>query len=276
MGEVVNYIAVTAGPGLIPSLIVGVEFANALSYATSSPLLEINPIAGHRYSAFGTANSKSEIRNPKFPLIALIVSGGHTMLMHLKDYSHYKVIGSTVDDAAGEAFDKVAKLMKLPYPGGPVISKLAEQTPSSPVKFPRPMLNQKNFDFSFSGLKTAVLNYVKNTNGDKPLSIKQKREIAKAFEEAAVDVLVQKTLRAAAKYKAKTITLSGGVAANRKLRNDLAAAATSNKMQFIVPDYSLCTDNAAMIAIAAYFNLRGGKKPTPCHKVKADSSWELK
>jgi N6-L-threonylcarbamoyladenine synthase len=226
---------------------------------------------GHLYSAFSATRGKVV-----FPLVGLIVSGGHTMLMNLKDYTHYKVIGSTVDDAAGEAFDKVAKLMKLPYPGGPVISKLAAQATSSPVVFPRPMLNQKNFDFSFSGLKTAVLNYVKNTNGDKPLSLKQKREIAKAFEDAAIDVLVQKTMRAAEKYKAKTVTLSGGVAANKKLRAHLEHAAKERKIQFSVPPFSLCTDNAAMIAIAAYFNLRGGKKPTPYNKVKADSSWELK
>ncbi len=265
-----SYIAVTGGPGLIPSLIVGVEFAKTLSYTTGIPLLRINHMEGHLYSAF--ADTKAKLT---FPVISLVVSGGHTMLVYLKDYEHYKVIGATVDDAAGEAFDKVAKLMKLPYPGGPEISKLAEQVETTEIKFPRPMLNQKNFDFSFSGLKTAVVYYIKETYGEKPLSVKQKREVAKAFQDAVVDVLVQKTMRAAEKYNAETMALSGGVAANRKLRADLEHAATANKMRFTMPEFWLCTDNAAMIAIAAYFYLRAGKKPSPFQKVKADSSWEL-
>ncbi len=271
-----SYIAVTGGPGLIPSLIVGVEFAKTLSYATGIPLLRINHMEGHLYSAFG-AKSKVKGQRSKlsFPIIALIVSGGHTMLVHLKDYTDYKVIGNTVDDAAGEAFDKVAKLLKLPYPGGPEISKLAAEIESTEIKFPRPMLNQKNFDFSFSGLKTAVVNYVTQHYGTKKLSIKQKREVAKAFQDAVVDVLIQKTMRAAEKYGAKTIALSGGVAANKKLRGDLEAVAKTKQMQFFMPDFSLCTDNAGMIAIAAYFRLRAGLKPIPFSKLKADSSWEL-
>ena len=261
-----DYIAVTAGPGLVPALVVGVEFAKTISNALGIPLLPINHMEGHMYSAFG---GESPIANIKYPIISLIVSGGHTMLVLMKDEKNYKVIGSTVDDASGEAFDKVARLLGLPYPGGPEISKLAETTKSTSVKFPRPMLNQKNFDFSFSGLKTAVVNYVK----DHPKY--NKAEIAKDFQDAVVDVLVQKTTRAAIAHKAKTITLTGGVAANKELRKKLQDASSGLRVQFIVPPFSLCTDNAGMIAIAAYLKLKNGMKPVPVSKVKADPAWEI-
>src|SRR6185503_5806777 len=224
-GEV-DYIAVTAGPGLVPALVVGVEFAKTLSHTLKIPLMKINHMEGHLFSSFGTqvksVKSKVESRSTKisFPMISLVVSGGHTMIVLQNAETKYKVIGSTVDDAAGEAFDKVAKLLGLPYPGGPEISKLADSVTSTPIIFPRPMLNQKNFDFSFSGLKTAVLNYVKNQKL-KVESQKLKEEVAKAFQDAVVDVLVKKTLRAADKHKAKTIALTGGVAANKELRRML-------------------------------------------------------
>ncbi len=261
-----DYIAVTSGPGLVVSLVVGVEFAKGLSYASGVPLLPTNHMAGHLYSAFG-GDAKIQ-----FPALAVVVSGGHTMLLLMKDYYHFKVIGNTVDDAVGEAFDKVARVLGLPYPGGPEISKLALQGSES-INFPRPMLSQKNYNFSFSGLKTAVANYVK---AQKRLTPKLKADIAHSFEQAAVDVLAQKALRAAKLYACKTIALAGGVAANRVLRARLEKDANANKMTFTVPPFALCTDNAAMIAIAAYFNLRGGAKPARLDKVKADPAWELR
>jgi N6-L-threonylcarbamoyladenine synthase len=259
----IDYFAVTSGPGLIVSLVIGVEFTKTLALATGKRLIPTNHMAGHLYSAFAEKPSQT-----KFPAISLIVSGGHTMLMLLKDYKHTKVIGSTVDDAAGEAFDKVAKLLGLPYPGGPVISKLAEQGNPDFV-FPRPMLNQKNFDFSFSGLKTSVRNF-------KAANPKVKKaDIARAFEDAVVDTLVTKTIRAAQKHNAKTISLAGGVAANKKLRSELASACKKEKINFVMPSFELCTDNAQMIAIAAYMRLFQGFAPVDFHKVKADPAWEL-
>jgi N6-L-threonylcarbamoyladenine synthase len=268
----IDYIAVTTGPGLVVALIVGTEFAKGLSLATGIPVMPTNHMAGHLYSAFAAHPEKV-----KFPVLSVIVSGGHTMFLLLKDYKHYKVIGHTVDDAAGEAFDKIARLLNLPYPGGPEISKLALQGKND-IKFPRPMLGEPNFDFSFSGLKTAVLYHIdklKGTQLGKPLSKKVKADIAMSFENAVADVITKKAERAIEKYHCKTVALSGGVAANRKLRNDLAAMCKQNKVAFTVPDPELCTDNAQMIALAAYFNLRSGQKPFATAKVKADPAWEL-
>lgn len=265
--EEIDYLAVTSGPGLIVSLIVGVEFIKGLSLATGKPILPTNHMAGHLYSAF--------VKDPsavKFPVIALVVSGGHTLIIHMESYSKFKVIGSTVDDAAGEAFDKVARLLGLPYPGGPEISKLAKLGKPT-VSFPRPMLHEKNYSFSFSGLKTAVRYHIESLN--KKLTNQDRANIASSFEQAAVDVLVKKTFKAAQNYKAKTIALSGGVAANQALRNKLLKISKQNKLNFIVPEYALCTDNAAMIAAAAYFNLKAGHKPVNLSKVKADPNWEL-
>ncbi len=261
--EEIDYFAVTSGPGLIVSLVIGVEFTKALALATNKKIIPTNHMAGHLYSAFASDPTKT-----KFPVISLIVSGGHTMLMLLKSYKDFQVIGSTLDDAAGEAFDKVARLLNLPYPGGPAISKLAEQGNPDFV-FPRPMLNQKNFDFSFSGLKTSVRNF----KADNP---KVKRaDIARAFEDAVVDTLVTKTLRAVAKYNAKTVSLAGGVAANKKLRSELSASCKKEKINFLMPSFELCTDNAQMIAIAGYMRLLQNFKPVSFNKVKADPSWEL-
>ncbi len=271
----VDYIAVTSGPGLIVSLIVGTEFAKGLSLASGIPMLPTNHMAGHMYSAFADKPEKI-----KFPVLSIIVSGGHTMLVVLKNFYHYKVIGETVDDAAGEAFDKVARLLKLPYPGGPEISQLALKGKTD-ISFPRPMIHEKNYNFSFSGLKTAVLYYIdKHTDKltgkmHKTISTQQKADIAMSFENAVADVITTKAMRAVAEYKCKTITLSGGVAANKKLRNELASASKKHKITFTVPTFELCTDNAQMIAVAAYFNLRGGAKEVPAHTVKADPNWEL-
>lgn len=262
----IDYVAVTSGPGLVVALIVGTEFAKGLSLATQIPLLPTNHMEGHLYSAFADKPDKVQ-----FPVLSIIVSGGHTMLVLLKDYKNYKVIGNTVDDAAGEAFDKVARLLKLPYPGGPEISKLALKGKND-IKFPRPMLNEPNFDFSFSGLKTAVLYYMDKL---KKVNPQQKADVAMSFENAVADVLTKKALKAVQKYKCKTVALSGGVAANRKLRSELAEMCKVNKLKFTVPDFELCTDNAQMIALAAYFNLRRGQKPVSTSKVKANPAWEI-
>ncbi len=271
----IDYLAVTSGPGLIVSLIVGTEFAKGLSLATGIPLLPTNHMAGHLYSAFGGSAKKTN-----FPLLSIVVSGGHTMFVLMKDYKNYKVIGNTVDDAAGEAFDKVARLLRLPYPGGPEISKLALRGKTD-LKFPRPMLAEQNFNFSFSGLKTAVLYYIDKLTGAsgkkkvRNLTAQEKADIALSFENAVADVITKKALRAVEKYKCKSVSLSGGVAANRKLRAELEAMCKQNKLTFQVPAPELCTDNAQMIAIAAYFNMRAGQKPTPASKVKANPAWEL-
>ncbi|MDR3642706.1 MAG: tRNA (adenosine(37)-N6)-threonylcarbamoyltransferase complex transferase subunit TsaD [Candidatus Doudnabacteria bacterium] len=263
----IDYIAITAGPGLVPSLIVGVEFAKALSFATGKPIIPVNHLLGHLYSPFGQIGKSAGLQT-SFPMISLIVSGGHTMLVLMKNIKEYKVLGETVDDAVGEAFDKVAKLLGLPYPGGPEVSRLAKQA-KHPVIFPRPMINAKNYNFSFSGLKTAVLYYIK----DQGLKIKDatlRADICAGFQEAAVEVLAAKTLRAAKQYNARSISLSGGVAANETLRDALRSICKEQNLQFFVPVLGLCTDNAEMIGLAGAFMLYNGFKPKNPLKIKAD------
>lgn len=271
--QTIDYIAVTAGPGLIPSLIVGVEFAKALSLATGKPLLPINHMAGHLYSSFARLQTTNYKLQALFPMVSLIVSGGHTLLILMKDIKTYKIIGRTVDDAAGEAFDKVARLLGLPYPGGPEVSKLAKQA-TAPIAFPRPMIHSKDYNFSFSGLKTAILYYLR----DNPLTAKNynlKANVCAGFQNAAIDVLVTKTMRAAKEYKARSISISGGVSANTMLRKALAEAAENFNINFFSPPPGLSTDNAEMIGLAAAYHLHNGGKPTPFAKVKADPNWSL-
>jgi N6-L-threonylcarbamoyladenine synthase len=264
----VDYIAVTSGPGLIPSLIVGVEFAKALSLASGKPIIPVNHMLGHLYSPFSQNTVDSTQYTGVFPMIALVVSGGHTMIVLMKNIREYKVLGQTVDDAAGEAFDKVAKLLKLPYPGGPEVSKLAENgTPD--FVFPRPMIHNKDYNFSFSGLKTAVLYRTRDFSKSKPA------DICKAFQDAAVDVLVTKTMRAVKEFGAKSVSLSGGVAANAALREALIVKCKLLNVKFFVPPKNLCTDNAEMIGLAAAFMLHNGYKPKNYTSIKADSNLEL-
>src|SRR6266404_974194 len=238
----IDYITVTVGPGLIPSLMVGTEFAKALSLATKKPIIPVNHMLGHLYSPFHKSSSPSGrgVRGEGlFPMISLIVSGGHTMLVLMKDVKHYQVLGQTVDDAAGEAFDKVAKLLRLPYPGGPEVSNLATKGKPDFV-LPRPMINNKNYDFSFSGLKTAVLYRLRDFPKTKPA------DVCKAFEDEVLEVLVTKTMRAAKQYQARSISLSGGVAANQVLRHELNLKSKILSLKFFVPPQKLCTDNAEM------------------------------
>lgn len=268
----IDYIAVTTGPGLVVSLLVGTEFAKGLALATGIPLLSTNHMEGHMYSAFEMSPEKVQ-----FPILSIIASGLHTMFVVMQDYNNYKVIGNAIDDAAGEAFDKAARMLDLSYPGGPKISKLALKGKED-VNFPRPMLHSNNFDFSFSGLKTAVLYYKDKlvaSNSTGKLTAQQKADIAMSFENAVVDVITQKAQLAVKKYKCKTVALSGGVSANIKLRSELAKMSQLENCKFIVPSFALCTDNAAMIALAAYFNLRAGKKAQSAGTVRANPVWEI-
>lgn len=250
----IDAVAVTVGPGLEIALRVGIDFAKELAKKYKKPLLGANHLEGHLYSPLLSLNEK--VRNPKLPAIGLVVSGGHTILLVLEDIDKWKKIGETRDDAVGEAFDKVARLIGLPYPGGPEIQKIAEKGNAESIDFPKPMLNQKNFDFSFSGLKTSVLYYIKG----KKLTPKLKADIAASFQRAAVEVLVTKTARAAWEYRAKSIFLAGGVAANKVLRETLSKRAKKEGLEFYMPELQYSTDNAAMIAVAAYMNSEKGKK----------------
>jgi N6-L-threonylcarbamoyladenine synthase len=262
----VDYIAVTVGPGLEPALWTGIEFAKALSAYWNKPLVGANHMEGHLYSNW-LSNSKII-----FPAVALIVSGGHTILLYMTAINKWTKLGETVDDAAGEAFDKVARMLDLPYPGGPEIQKLAAkglpgQGDPDAIKFPRPMLNKKNYEFSFSGLKTSVLYYLR----DNPKA--NKADVAASFQQAVIDVLVKKTIRAAEEYGAKSILLCGGVSANKPLQQTLRSESEKLKVKFSVPEFQFNTDNAAMIAAAAYINLlQKNKKPLT---MEADSNLNL-
>lgn len=260
----VDYLAVTQGPGLIPSLIVGVEFAKALSLATGIPVIPVNHMLGHLYSPF----EQGHPTGAPCPMIALIVSGGHTMLVLMKNLYDYKILGETVDDAVGEAFDKVAKLLKLPYPGGPEVSKLAAAGNPN-FEFPRPMVNSKDYNFSFAGLKTAVLYFLRDHPHTKP------EDICRAFEDATVDVLITKTLKAAKQFKAKSISLSGGVSANKKLRETLTQKCEELNLKCYIPQRHLSTDNAEMIGMAAAVMLSNGYKHRPSSKIHADPNLTL-
>lgn len=262
----IDLIAVTIGPGLIPSLLVGVNFAKALAYAWQKPIIGINHIEGHIYANW--INRKSSV---EFPAICITVSGGHTQLTLMKGHNKYQTIGQTRDDAAGEAFDKVAKLLNLGYPGGPIISKKAEMGDVKTFDLPRPMINSKDFDFSFSGLKTAVLYLVKKLDKKNiPVS-----DICACFQQAVIDVLIYKTIVAARKYKVKTIILSGGVAANQELRKQMAQKIKTDlpNIAFQIPNINLCADNAVMIAMAATYKKRPALKNWS--KIKAEANLKL-
>ena len=249
----IDAIAVTYGPGLEPALWVGINFARALSCLWNLPLIPVNHLEGHIYSSM---MRKINFQIPKdkeiFPLLTLIVSGGHTELVLTKNHLQHKILGETKDDAAGEAFDKVAKMLKLPYPGGPEISQRAVKGNDKAFSFPRPMLSSPDLNFSFSGLKTSVLYKLQDIE---KLNAKTVNDIAASFQEAAVDVLARKTERAYKKYHPKTLALGGGVAANDLLRGRLKKMFPS----LLLPEKIFTGDNAAMIGTAAYFHLRSKK-----------------
>jgi N6-L-threonylcarbamoyladenine synthase len=242
-------IAVTYGPGLVGALLVGVSFAKSLSYALNKPLVSINHLQAHIYAVLMSH------KNIKLPCVGLVVSGGHTSLVLVKDFLSYKTLGQTQDDAAGEAFDKVAKILGLGYPGGPIINKLSRQKRKEKINFPRAYLSKESLDFSFSGLKTAVLYYRKKIK-NKKLNKQQKIDIAGAFEDAVVDVLVDKAILAAEKYKIKNIVVGGGVSQNTSLREKLTEKAALEGCSAYFPLNVYCQDNAAMIAGLAYHKMK--------------------
>ncbi|MDO8639634.1 MAG: tRNA (adenosine(37)-N6)-threonylcarbamoyltransferase complex transferase subunit TsaD [bacterium] len=270
----IDAIAVTVGPGLIGSLLVGVETAKTLSFAWNKPLIPVNHLIGHIYANFISENPKLNTKrltlnaDVEFPAIVLVVSGGHTDLLLMKDHppaGGLKWLGGTRDDAAGEAFDKIARLINLPYPGGPAIEKAAKEGNPKAFNFPRPMIGSNDLDFSFSGLKTAVLREVKTI---KQLNNETIANISASVQQAIIDVLVSKTLKTAEKYQVKSILLSGGVSANQKLRDEFKLKIENLKLKIAlsVPPKNLCTDNGAMIAAAAFFNY----KPVPWQKITAN------
>jgi N6-L-threonylcarbamoyladenine synthase len=251
----ISAVAVTEGPGLAGSLLVGINFAKTLAYVHDKPLVPVNHLEGHLYAAW-LADDEREVPEPIFPLVALIVSGGHTFLVEMRDHLTYTLLGETVDDAAGEAFDKVGRLLGLPYPGGPAIMEAAAGAVSRDVAFPRAWLGD-SFDFSFSGLKTAARRTIAAerggegiAEGEAPLAAERVAELAFGFQESVVDVLATKTLRAAEAFGARSIVLGGGVAANRALRDRLARNARAAGIPLVVPRPGLCTDNGAMIGAA--------------------------
>ncbi|MBI4397367.1 MAG: tRNA (adenosine(37)-N6)-threonylcarbamoyltransferase complex transferase subunit TsaD [Elusimicrobia bacterium] len=259
----VDVIAVTVGPGLMGSLLVGKTVAEMLAWVYQKPLVGVNHLEGHLFSVLPASHDL----NP--PFLALIVSGGHTELVHVKNFGDYDVLGRTRDDAAGEAFDKVAKMLGLGYPGGPVIDQLAAKGNPAAIQFPRPFLSD-GWDFSFSGLKTSVLYYLRD-NPNATSSKKKVADVCASFQAAVVEVLVNKTLAAAAKLDLKHIVLGGGVAANSALRS--AFAHHGKKYKIHTSSLLLCTDNAVMIAVAGYYKfLKGGRKKFSPESLEVDST----
>jgi N6-L-threonylcarbamoyladenine synthase len=244
----IDAIAVTQGPGLAGSLVVGLNTAKGIAVATGKPMIGINHMEGHIYSAWLYMANASPHQPPRFPLLALLVSGGHSELVLMNDHLDYQRLGGTLDDAAGEAFDKIARLLDLPYPGGPSIQKASAAGKDTAFSFPKAML-EDTWDFSFSGVKTAVLRTVEALQAEgRPLPIE---DLAASFQAAVADVLVEKTLMAAKEHKVREIIVAGGVSANKRLREKILA---ESKRPVHIPPLSLCTDNAAMIAGAGYFH----------------------
>ena len=275
----IDLIVVTSGPGLEPALWVGISFAKALSVAWNIPVVPVNHMEGHVVSSIlktrGKIGGKEIIQTVSFPAISLLISGGHTEIVLVKDWMKYKILGETVDDAAGEAFDKVARMMDLPYPGGPQISKLAKEGRENPlIKLPRPMIYSPNLNFSFSGLKTAVLYLIRKIG---PLDAQTKKDIAREFENAVTDVLIKKTTRAIETYKAKTLLLGGGVASNEKIKKTFEKIQKEKypKLKIYFPRKDLSTDNSLMIAIAGYFRFLKNKKGKSLSSIKAQGNLKI-
>ena len=251
----VDVVAYTRGPGLAGALLVGAGVACALGAALGKPVLGVHHLEGHLLSPFLSADP------PEFPFVALLVSGGHTQLMRVDGVGRYEILGETIDDAAGEAFDKSAKLMGLGYPGGPALSRLAEQGDPLAFKLPRPLLHSGNLDFSFAGLKTAVMTQAKKLGDDLPA---RKADLAASTQAAIVDVLVKKSLTALRETGLQRIVVAGGVGANRLLREQLNAACAQRRVRVHYPELHLCTDNGAMIAMAAAMRLQSGQQQARC------------
>jgi N6-L-threonylcarbamoyladenine synthase len=255
-------IAYTAGPGLVGALMVGGGMANGLGLAWGCPVIPVHHMEGHLLAPMLEENS------PEFPFLALLVSGGHTMLISVRGLGEYKLLGTTLDDAAGEAFDKTAKLLGLGYPGGPLLAALADEGDDKAYAFPRPMLNKPNLDFSFSGLKTAVMLQVRRSEADDELDA-SRANIAASFQRAAVDTLVGKALKAAAVEGLGRIVIAGGVGANRLLRSEMAERFSGD---VFYPRFEFCTDNGAMIAVAGALRHLEATSPT---EIQAQARWSL-
>ena len=293
-------LAVTVGPGLMPALMIGVETAKALAYAWGKPLYPVNHMEAHVY-----ANWIDHSDGIEFPAVGLIISGGHTELVLIKGPGKYKLLGQTLDDATGECFDKVAKMLKIGYPGGPLIEKTALTGNPAAYKFPRPLLDKPNFDFSFSGLKTSVLYFLQKNfpeamgagvatergtsedgagkgavTGEARIGEKDLADICASFQAAVFEVLIQKTLRAAKKYKVQQILLAGGVAANNTLKQQMLSVLEkpqdkkTGDQRLIYPELKYCTDNAAMVAVAGYFESLRGTAPESV-KIKVNSQLDI-
>jgi len=243
--EQLDAVAVTYGPGLVGALLVGVNFAKGLSYAWQKPLIGVNHIEGHISANY------IENKDLEPPFISMVASGGHTHLVYVKNYGEYEILGKTRDDAAGEAFDKIARAIGLGYPGGPLIDITAKKGNKDAIKFPRVIIDEQTLDFSFSGLKSAVLNYIHNSEQKNVKIVIE--DVAASFQEAVVDVLVLKTIKAAKFKNCHTIALAGGVASNSRLREMLLDECTRLNYKFTKPSPILCTDNAAMIGCAGYY-----------------------
>ena len=259
----IEAIAYTSGPGLSGALLVGSSVAESLACALGIRSIPIHHLEGHLLAPM------LEDRKPKFPFIALLVSGGHSQLIHVKELGNYKIIGDTLDDAAGEAFDKTAQLLGLGYPGGAALSKLAEKGLNH-FELPRPLLHSNGLDFSFSGLKTAVLYLVRK---QKKLTKEIKADIAYAFEDSITDVLVKKTIQALKQEGLKRVIISGGVGANKALRKKITAECNQNEFEYFFPDLTFCTDNGAMIALAG--SLRLNMRPKENYSFSVKPRWKL-
>jgi N6-L-threonylcarbamoyladenine synthase len=263
----VDVVAYTRGPGLAGALLVGAGVACALGAALGKPVLGMHHLEGHLLSPFLSADP------PEFPFVALLVSGGHTQLMRVDGVGRYQLLGETIDDAAGEAFDKSAKLMGLPYPGGPALSRLAEQGDANAFKLPRPLLHSGNLDFSFAGLKTAVLTQAKKLGGELPA---RKADLAASTQAAIVEVLVKKSLAALERSALQRLVVAGGVGANKALRAQLNAACAGRNVRVHYPELHLCTDNGAMLAMAAAMRLQAGvQTATEVYAFDVKPRWPL-
>lgn len=248
----IDVVAATYGPGLVGALLVGLSAAKGIAYAINKPFVGVNHIEGHI-----SANYIAD-KDLQPPFLCLVVSGGHTHLVKVSDYGDYEILGRTRDDAAGEAFDKVARAIGLPYPGGPAIDKIAKNGDKSAIDFPRAFLEEGSLDFSFSGLKSSVLNYL---NKAKMKGIEVNREdVAASFQQAVIDVLVEKSIKAVKDNNFNKLCIAGGVAANSALRNELEKRCKKENIEFLYPPIILCTDNAAMIACAGYYEYLKGNK----------------
>ncbi len=255
----IDGVAYTSGPGLMGALMVGASAGRSLAYSLGVPAVAVHHMEGHLLAPMLEDNA------PEFPFIALLVSGGHTLLARVDGVGQYKVLGESLDDAAGEAFDKTAKMLDLGYPGGPILAKLAEQGQQGAYKFPRPMIDRPGLEFSFSGLKTFALNTMQKSDG----SDQTKADIALAFEEAVVDTLMIKSRRAIRETGIKTLVIAGGVGANQRLRRELAAMAKKEGGELFYPRVEFCTDNGAMIAYAGCLRLVAGQSEELAINVRA-------